>query len=250
MALQDALFRPELKEAIIEFFQLNEGSVATWVVLWNVFKAYIRGICISKHSGVLRDICRSLAQVEAQLSDLVRVRMELGFESQLHQCKILLNEFNDLSERQIIWANTQEHVNMWKVKGRGVYWNDSSIHHIQQNTYSKSGNRTAAVPFVPQSLSAFKKGTLTACSRLLCLSADSTLCDVSAPPEGALSCRLVFSSAFPSVWSRGYGFAVRGTRLRSKVDSRLGNGAQVQERAQRPLSPFFAYWRQERGGLP
>ncbi|KAJ1176545.1 hypothetical protein NDU88_001823 [Pleurodeles waltl] len=50
----------------------------------------------------------------------------------------------------------------------------------------------------------FETGTLTARSRLLCQSADSTLSDASAPPEGALSHRSVFRSAFPSVSSHGF----------------------------------------------
>lgn len=68
LALQNEVFRAELQEASDEYFELNVGSVQSWAVLWEAFKAYARGVCISKHAGVLRDLRRTLTSIEQQLS--------------------------------------------------------------------------------------------------------------------------------------------------------------------------------------
>ena len=49
--LLDLLFCAEVRSAIEEFFSINEGSVASAGVLWESFKVYISGICISKVAG-------------------------------------------------------------------------------------------------------------------------------------------------------------------------------------------------------
>lgn len=68
LALQNEVFRAELQEASDEYFELNVGSVQSWAVLWEAFKAYARGVCISKHAGVLRDLRRTLTSIEQQLN--------------------------------------------------------------------------------------------------------------------------------------------------------------------------------------
>lgn len=66
-ALLDTVFRGEVQDAIVEYFQINTGSVPRYATLWEAFKVYIRGICIAKQAGVLCTIRRELDATEWEL---------------------------------------------------------------------------------------------------------------------------------------------------------------------------------------
>lgn len=100
LALQDPVFAAELREAIEEYFALNTGSVDSVATLWEAFKAYTRGICISKSAGVLRSLRGTLAQIETRLREL-----DEGAAGQdspdLHTQAALLAEFREAADREV-----------------------------------------------------------------------------------------------------------------------------------------------------
>lgn len=89
-ALLVEVFRTELHGGIVEYFDLNTGSVQSWAALWEAFKAYIRGVCISKHAGLLRDLRRTLTSIEQKLSSLDQEQLRLPAPTQ-HGRRLTLN---------------------------------------------------------------------------------------------------------------------------------------------------------------
>lgn len=100
MALRDGVFVAELGAAISEYFTLNEGSVSSKATLWEAFKAYTRGVCISKNAEILRDLRRTLARIEVQLADIDRQDSRPAAPSSLQQCVALVVEFWESAERE------------------------------------------------------------------------------------------------------------------------------------------------------
>ena len=69
-ALLDTVCQSELKTAIVENFQNNTGSVPSPGTVWEAFKAYTRGVCISKSSGILKAIRARLTNLENKICNL------------------------------------------------------------------------------------------------------------------------------------------------------------------------------------
>lgn len=52
----DPVYKDKIIEAISQYFNINKGSVSEAATLWEAFKATIRGTCISRAVGILKDI--------------------------------------------------------------------------------------------------------------------------------------------------------------------------------------------------
>ncbi|KAJ1119249.1 hypothetical protein NDU88_007435 [Pleurodeles waltl] len=73
--LLESVFREELATMIRDFFQINNGSVASVCKVWETFRVYIRGVTIAKHAGVLKLIRRHLCSVGKELAQLQQEHM-------------------------------------------------------------------------------------------------------------------------------------------------------------------------------
>lgn len=71
-ALLDPLYKDTIKTAILQYFELNKGSVTSAGVLWEGFKATLRRICISTNVGILKDLRRTLGVLETEIAKLER----------------------------------------------------------------------------------------------------------------------------------------------------------------------------------
>ncbi|XP_078518997.1 vomeronasal type-2 receptor 26-like [Lissotriton helveticus] len=102
-ALDDDLFRQELYVAIEDYFEINTGSVDSEAVLWEGFKAYMRGVCISKSTGLLRDLRNTLSQLESELNALDtewRVTVDPGYNKKR---VALVLENREVADREILY---------------------------------------------------------------------------------------------------------------------------------------------------
>lgn len=68
-ALLDPIFQAELEQEILEFFPRNEHSVTQCSTVWEAFKVTIRGICIAKGGGILKDIRITLHKLENDIRE-------------------------------------------------------------------------------------------------------------------------------------------------------------------------------------
>lgn len=100
-SLLDPLFKDELATEIDNFFQINVGSVESFLVVWETFKVFIRGIVMAKHSGVLRAIRNRLTRLEGEIR-----AAELLLESQPDpslelRLKDLLTDFHEEADHEV-----------------------------------------------------------------------------------------------------------------------------------------------------
>ncbi|KAJ1176971.1 hypothetical protein NDU88_002238 [Pleurodeles waltl] len=77
-AVREPVFRDEVREAIIDYFDCNKGSVQSPTVLCKAFKEVIRGVCIAKQNGILRTLRCELYALKEELGDLERSYYALG----------------------------------------------------------------------------------------------------------------------------------------------------------------------------
>ena len=59
------VFRADVRTEICVFLETNEASVASPGLMLETFKVYIRGVCLSKQLGVLRNIRGCLTHLES-----------------------------------------------------------------------------------------------------------------------------------------------------------------------------------------
>lgn len=104
-ALLDDQFNEAVRAAIELYFELNTGSVTSWATLWEAFKAYIRGICISQHAGTLRDIRKSLQTLELRLAALDAPPPTVPSAINSHTRLSLLHEFRELADRETLYLS-------------------------------------------------------------------------------------------------------------------------------------------------
>lgn len=98
--LSDAVFHEELGTEIQAYFTLNRDSVREVATIWEAFKATIRGVCISKGFGVLRDLQNTLKKLERELRQL-EVRMIGETMGPVHnEFRAKLTEFEETAARE------------------------------------------------------------------------------------------------------------------------------------------------------
>lgn len=107
-ALLDPFFHRELGEEIQDFFVRNKGSVDQVEMIWEAFKATIRGFYMYKSYGVLRDLQRSLGMLERDLKGL-EDRMSTGETGQVQ---------TDYHEKLSAYEEDADR----EIKFRGRYW--------------------------------------------------------------------------------------------------------------------------------
>lgn len=100
-ALLDEVFKTEMLEAINTFFETNIGSVEHFATIWETFKVYIRGIAISKHSGVLRSIRNRLAQLVQTLHTLEAEFLANNTSQTAESFKTTLEEYHTEADREV-----------------------------------------------------------------------------------------------------------------------------------------------------
>ncbi|KAJ1084846.1 hypothetical protein NDU88_004992 [Pleurodeles waltl] len=99
--LLDKAFKDELGQAIEEYFTLNVGTVTKFATVWEAIKAYIQGMTITEHAGVLRSLHTRLHELEAETADLER-RLEGGNdESVLSSLRSKLVEFQETAQSKV-----------------------------------------------------------------------------------------------------------------------------------------------------
>lgn len=99
-ALSDDAFHAEIRDAIEEYFRLNTDTVDTWATLWEAFKAFIRGVCISKRGGILRSLQAELRSLETALAGVDTQLLTDPDPALLKRRHALLLEFREVAERE------------------------------------------------------------------------------------------------------------------------------------------------------
>ena len=69
-ALEDAVYRTTIQEAIDTYFNTNTGTASNALIEWDAFKVYIRGICIKTTTGVRATLRSQLHTLEQRLKEL------------------------------------------------------------------------------------------------------------------------------------------------------------------------------------
>ncbi|KAJ1108342.1 hypothetical protein NDU88_005718 [Pleurodeles waltl] len=76
--------------------------VTTQATLWEFFKTFRHGVCISKRTGILCDIRAQRQHIERNLRDIDSASTA-GKDPRLDQHSILLMEFCDLADRELAY---------------------------------------------------------------------------------------------------------------------------------------------------
>ena len=95
------MFRNEARIAMIEFFQQNLGSVTKYKSLWDSFKAYIRGIIIAKHTGILRNIRAQLEKTEHKIRELEGRAIVMAQTTYIKEMNTLLQRFSEQTDGEV-----------------------------------------------------------------------------------------------------------------------------------------------------
>ncbi|KAJ1177069.1 hypothetical protein NDU88_002333 [Pleurodeles waltl] len=67
--LADALYRDSLREAIAEYFKVDQDMVTDCMIKWEAFKMVIRERCLSRSMGVQRCLSGSVHRYETYAND-------------------------------------------------------------------------------------------------------------------------------------------------------------------------------------
>ena len=102
-ALHDPLLKADIQNEILNFFAINERSVGSPGVLWEAFKAYIRGICVAKQLRLLQDKRARLAWLEADIRTLESIFYEHGRSERLAQIRQKLGDYNETAESEVYY---------------------------------------------------------------------------------------------------------------------------------------------------
>lgn len=106
-ALADPVFKEDIRKAIEDYFELNSGTVDTWATLWEGFKATIRGVCISKYVGSLREIRAAMSRIEDDIAALDSSSLP-DPDGALETKRLgLLQDFRDAADRELHYLHTQ-----------------------------------------------------------------------------------------------------------------------------------------------
>lgn len=116
-ALLDPIYTHTIREAIIQYFTQNKGSVHSAVILWKAFKATIRGTYFSTTAGILKDLRGQIARTEHTLKGLERVYERSRCVTLLAQIKESITEYNKLAEDEVRYLS-RRHVA--RAYGEGV----------------------------------------------------------------------------------------------------------------------------------
>lgn len=100
-SLLDPVFKSEMAEAIETFFTTNVGSVDSFQMFWEAFKVYIHGVAMSKHTGVLHEICRRLAQTMKKLGSLEQQQQTNPDDTVVSQIKTLLQQYHEDADAEV-----------------------------------------------------------------------------------------------------------------------------------------------------
>ncbi|XP_078540694.1 embryonic protein UVS.2-like [Lissotriton helveticus] len=105
--LTDPVFVEEIREDITTYFEENAGSASSEAIVWDAFKAVIRGQCIARKAGVLRSIRDTLATLEGELKDLDAAFSSDPSLENAGALKTKLLAFNEEAEREVKFLGKQ-----------------------------------------------------------------------------------------------------------------------------------------------
>lgn len=89
----------DLEQEIQDFFTRNVESVPSLTTVWEAFKVMIRGWCISKGGGVLKDIRRELDRLEKDIKNLERgTANKIRGEAASAELRDKLTEYTETAE--------------------------------------------------------------------------------------------------------------------------------------------------------
>ncbi|XP_078524864.1 vomeronasal type-2 receptor 26-like [Lissotriton helveticus] len=103
--LLDSEFQAELREECLEFFKRNKDSVQDVETIWDAFKATLRGLCISKGSGVLKSILNRLKFLESDLRKAEETLRVNPGNTTLAEIRGKLSEYSDEASREVKFRN-------------------------------------------------------------------------------------------------------------------------------------------------
>lgn len=117
-ALLDSTYTETIGQAIADYFELNQTSTDDASLLWEAFKATIRGVCISTNAGILKDIRTQLSKREAELSALEQEYERTYNIGTLSKIRTVLSEYQEFAVDELKYMSRRQTARTYGEGGR------------------------------------------------------------------------------------------------------------------------------------
>ncbi|KAJ1106673.1 hypothetical protein NDU88_004074 [Pleurodeles waltl] len=95
----------DIQHDIVEFFEINEGTVDSVSTVWETFKAYLKAICISEQFSFQKDVQPQLELLEICLRQLERDLETACSQRLLAELEAAITEYTALEDRKGLYSH-------------------------------------------------------------------------------------------------------------------------------------------------
>lgn len=134
-SLMVTAFKAEVRDEILNYFETNKASVDSSSTLWEAFKVVIRGVCISKQSGVLKSLRSTLSTLEHDIQSCEQRYYTTGDITNLAEIRTKLTDFQEAAEAEVKYLGTYTKARQYGEGDRPGRTLANTLKHRSPSTY-------------------------------------------------------------------------------------------------------------------